>query len=338
LDAHTGIVTSVAFSPDSTFMVSASADSTIRIWDSVTGTCRRTISVNNRDTVSTVCVSPCGGYVVSMHIDGAVRIWEVATGDCVRVLVGASAEGYALPMTIMHARDSKQESFANTGCVVAGDAGGGVCIWDANTKWLLRKLKTHNDVVLSMDAHPRLALIAAGGMSRDPSVHVYTAEDTDATLAMQEEVVAEAMNDEAEPSAAAQVAAPAATMTRPVPRFRPRTAVASLSAMYKADASFRVLNGDKVYRGSSLFARMAEEEAQVAAEKPKAATSVSSSSSSSKSKKQKAGSKAKRPADKKKSSSSRRNDPAGVDDESNNDSADTRAKRLALRSKAPGEA
>jgi WD40 repeat protein len=43
LDGHGGIVTSVAFSPSGTVMVSGSGDNTDKIWDARTGACLNTL-------------------------------------------------------------------------------------------------------------------------------------------------------------------------------------------------------------------------------------------------------------------------------------------------------
>ena len=77
LEAHTGQVWSVAFSPDGKLLASGGYDGTIRLWD-VTN--RRAVHRPRKaDTrgVSTVAFSPDGTTLVSGGYDGTVRLWEV---------------------------------------------------------------------------------------------------------------------------------------------------------------------------------------------------------------------------------------------------------------------
>eukprot|EP01052_Picozoa_sp_SAG31_P054210 SAG31_NODE_14304_length_815_cov_1.555866_1_plen_45_part_10 len=43
MEGHSGPVTSAAFSPDGTKVVTASYDTTVRIWSAVTGECEQTL-------------------------------------------------------------------------------------------------------------------------------------------------------------------------------------------------------------------------------------------------------------------------------------------------------
>ena len=64
LEGHSRSVTSVAFSPDSTLVASASYDETVKIWDIATGTCTQTLE-GHSDWVNSVAFSPDSTLVAS---------------------------------------------------------------------------------------------------------------------------------------------------------------------------------------------------------------------------------------------------------------------------------
>lgn len=78
VDGHKKTVTSVAYSPDGTHVVSGSEDRTLRVWDVQTGESRKLVR-GHKKTVTTVVFSPDGTRVVSGSKDGAVQIWDVQT-------------------------------------------------------------------------------------------------------------------------------------------------------------------------------------------------------------------------------------------------------------------
>jgi WD40 repeat protein len=64
LQGHTGIVYSVAFSPDGTHIVSASDDRTIQVWDAHIGKGLDAALQRHPGTVQSVIVSPDGTHIV----------------------------------------------------------------------------------------------------------------------------------------------------------------------------------------------------------------------------------------------------------------------------------
>ena len=90
LKGHTNRVNSTSFSPDGKYIVSASHDNTIRIWDAKTGLQVGTSLEGHTDGVNSASFSPNGNFIVSASKDKTVRIWDAKTGQ----QIGASLEGH----------------------------------------------------------------------------------------------------------------------------------------------------------------------------------------------------------------------------------------------------
>jgi len=76
--SHDGIVTKVAFSPDSKTILTASSDQTARLWDAATG---QPIGkpLPHRGAVRAVAFSPDGKTIVTASDDQTARLWVAAT-------------------------------------------------------------------------------------------------------------------------------------------------------------------------------------------------------------------------------------------------------------------
>merc|ERR1719410_1251244 len=68
-------------------IVTASCDSTAKIWLQQTGDCLRTLQGHGR-MVNTAAFSPNGTFVITASDDETAKIWLAETGDCVRLLHG----------------------------------------------------------------------------------------------------------------------------------------------------------------------------------------------------------------------------------------------------------
>ena len=81
VSAHFSAVTSVAFTADSTGLLTASVDKTVKLWDAKTGKPIRAFP-GHTSRVSALAVTPNGRYLVTAG-DTTVKIWELATSALV---------------------------------------------------------------------------------------------------------------------------------------------------------------------------------------------------------------------------------------------------------------
>ncbi|MFZ5563497.1 MAG: caspase family protein, partial [Thermodesulfobacteriota bacterium] len=87
-----GALYAVDISPDGKYGVSASFDSTVRLWDLATGQeLKRLVGHEGffrKGMVNSVHFSPDGKYVLSGGSDNTLRLWEVKTGQLLRTFTG----------------------------------------------------------------------------------------------------------------------------------------------------------------------------------------------------------------------------------------------------------
>src|SRR6266496_1410179 len=79
LQGHTDWVNCCAISPDGHWIVSASNDRTLKVWDVQRGTERFTLK-GHTDEVRDCAISPDGTWVVSASDDDTLKVWDVHTG------------------------------------------------------------------------------------------------------------------------------------------------------------------------------------------------------------------------------------------------------------------
>ena len=90
LSGHTGDITSLAFSPDGTFLVSGSEDKTIKLWDIQTGGVVRTFCGHTKAVCSASISADCT-TIASGSCDKTVCLWSVQTGVCYCIINGHSS-------------------------------------------------------------------------------------------------------------------------------------------------------------------------------------------------------------------------------------------------------
>jgi len=117
--AHDSWVTSVAFRPDGTQVLSAAADGTLCVWDAMTG--NRAFQLDNAELALAVAYSPDGRTFTTGGADSVLRVRDAGSG---KELWSAPAEGRIL--SVAYGADGRY--------VAAGDGSGKVRVWNVESR------------------------------------------------------------------------------------------------------------------------------------------------------------------------------------------------------------
>ncbi|KAJ7181118.1 hypothetical protein C8R46DRAFT_598076 [Mycena filopes] len=164
LVGHQDAITSVAFSPDGTRIVSGSWDKTVRVWDTETQTQIGALLGGHTGTVTSVAFSPDGTRIVSGSKDKTVRVWDTQT----QAQIGVPLQG--------HTDTVFSVAFSPDGTrIVSGSSDDTVRVWDTEAQTQIRApLEGHTDTVTSVAFSPDGTRIVSG--SDDNTVRVWDTE------------------------------------------------------------------------------------------------------------------------------------------------------------------
>ena len=173
LPAHSDPVTAVCFNRDGTCVVSASHDGLMRVWDVGTGECLKTIFAAGNPPVSHVTYSPNGKYVLAGTLDSALRLWPMSVSGKAKCAKTYTSEfhnntKYCIASQFLVSQPKRRQ------CIVTGSETGHVVLYDVQSRRVHQLLEqVHKDVVLAVDAHDEIELLASGGMSKDRTVRFW---------------------------------------------------------------------------------------------------------------------------------------------------------------------
>jgi WD40 repeat protein/serine/threonine protein kinase len=160
LIGHTGYVSSVAFSPDRTLIVSGSSDKTIKVWSAISGEETLTLK-GHTDRVSCVAFSPGGTQIVSGSHDNTIKLWSAISGEETRTL-----KRHLGPVTsVAFSPDGTQ--------IVSGSSDKTIKVWSAISGEETRTLTGHTGYISSVAFSPTGTQIVSG--SGDNTIKVWNA-------------------------------------------------------------------------------------------------------------------------------------------------------------------
>lgn len=135
LNGHGGPIEGVYLLPNQKQIISASIDSTLRIWDTETGQCQHILE-GHKSSIWRVKVSPDGRYALSCGsaADSTVRLWHLSSGKCIAVF----EDGINEDIGYLEAAWHPSGKYALTPCT-----DGKVRLWDIRNTKLLAVLEGH---------------------------------------------------------------------------------------------------------------------------------------------------------------------------------------------------
>jgi WD40 repeat protein len=163
LQEHTGLVWSLAFSPDSKLLASGSLDKTLRLWNTSTGKEVHRFTGHGGGVLSTA-FAPDGKLLASGSEDRTIRLWDVARRKELRRLEG-------------HTGSVNSVAFSPDGQTLASGGGdrasihaaadGMIRLWAVGTGKELRHWEAHADGVVSVAFSPNGKTLASAGLRDD---------------------------------------------------------------------------------------------------------------------------------------------------------------------------
>ncbi len=138
VSGHVDAVTAVALTPDESRVVTASADTTLRVWNRSTG--EQVVIRGHEEQVRAVAATYT--LVVSGSEDRTVRMWNLVTGEPLATLTGHANWVQGLAVTADGSR------------IASASEDGTVRLWDATRRAELRTLRGHREPVYGVAITP----------------------------------------------------------------------------------------------------------------------------------------------------------------------------------------
>ena len=151
------LVERIAFSPDSTKLLSTGRNAPLSLWDVESGRLLRTFPIESDWSNKGIAYSPDGKIIASHGQIGTVQFWNPDTGENIGTLTGQETWGGLF--SIAFSPDGKT--------LATGWQDGTICLWDVNTGTIKHTLTDHEGWVLTLEFFPDGKTLASGSGDYD---------------------------------------------------------------------------------------------------------------------------------------------------------------------------
>ncbi|MDC0831775.1 High-affnity carbon uptake protein Hat/HatR [Geitlerinema sp. FC II] len=145
---HDDWIRAIAFTPDGNTIVTASNDTTVRLWDARTGIRKLTLGGHSK-AVNDIAISTDGRILVSASDDRTIRVWDLRSGRSLHTLQGHTAEVTSVALS------------ADGNTLVSGGADKTLRVWNVSQGVQIRALTGHDAGVRSVALSPDGTTIAS---------------------------------------------------------------------------------------------------------------------------------------------------------------------------------
>lgn len=147
LTGHKDWVNAVAITPDGKWAVSASEDRTLKVWDLLSGSEIRTL-IGHKGHVNAVVITPDGQQIISVSGDRTIKIWDLHSGEELRTIT-AYGKGEILAIT----PDGQH--------VISESINHGLRVWNLHNESELHILNANSTAAVAITPDGRLAISAS---------------------------------------------------------------------------------------------------------------------------------------------------------------------------------
>jgi WD40 repeat protein len=168
---HTELIQAVNFSPDGKYLVTASNDATVRLWEvQPSFTSPQFASHSDGESVAgAAAFSPDGKYLVTASNDNGLRLWDVATREIVRTFTGHTDS----VSSVAFSPDDKW--------LLSGSSDNTVRLWDIAAGKEIREFTGLTKGPGTLAFSPDGKQVLATGEYGDYSVRIWNAQTAQAT-------------------------------------------------------------------------------------------------------------------------------------------------------------